>query len=78
MFVRDYLGPTLEREGLSDVGIFVWDHNKEEAYQRFREVVADEETRKYVAGEAVHWYTGDHFETLEMREKAGAVFPEND
>lgn len=69
MFVRDYLGPTLEREGLSDVGIFVWDHNKEEAYQRFREVVADEETRKYVAGEAVHWYTGDHFEALEMVRK---------
>ena len=69
LFVRDYLGPTLEREGLSGVGIFVWDHNKEEAYQRFKEVVADETTRKYVAGEAVHWYTGDHFETLAMVRK---------
>lgn len=69
LFVRDYLGPELERAGLSDIGIFVWDHNKEEAYQRFKEVVADEKTRAYVAGEAVHWYTGDHFETLEMVRK---------
>ena len=68
-FVRDYLGPQLEAAGLSDIGIFVWDHNKEEAYQRFKEVVADEKTRNYVAGEAVHWYTGDHFETLEMVRK---------
>lgn len=68
-FVRDYLGPKLEAAGLSDVGIFVWDHNKEEAYQRFKEVIADEQTEKYVAGEAVHWYTGDHFEALEMVRK---------
>ena len=68
-FVRDYLGPALDKAGLSDIGIFVWDHNKEEAYQRFKEVVSDEKTRNYVMGEAVHWYTGDHFETLEMVRK---------
>lgn len=68
-FVRDYLGPALEKAGMEDVEIFVWDHNKEDAYQRFKEVVADEKTRKYVKGEAVHWYTGDHFEALEMVRK---------
>ena len=68
-FVRDYLGPKLEEAGLSDIGIFVWDHNKEEGYQRFKEVIADEKTRKYVKGEAIHWYTGDHFETIEMVRK---------
>lgn len=74
-FVRDYLGPALEAAGLSDIGIFVWDHNKEEAYQRFKEVVADEKTRNYVTGEAVHWYTGDHFETLEMVRR---MYPEKE
>ena len=68
-FVRDYLGPKLEEAGFSDIGIFVWDHNKEEGYQRFKEVIADEKTRKYVKGEAIHWYTGDHFETIEMVRK---------
>lgn len=74
-FVRDYLGPALEKAGLSDIGIFVWDHNKEEAYQRFKEVIADEKTKKYVTGEAVHWYTGDHFESLEMVRK---MYPEKE
>lgn len=53
-FVRDYLGPKLEEAGLSDIGIFVWDHNKEECYQRFKEVIADEKTRKYVKGGPNH------------------------
>lgn len=66
VFVRDYLGPELENTGLSKVGIYVWDHNKEELYQRFKEVVADPNTEKYVAGVAAHWYTGDHFEGIEM------------
>ena len=69
LFVREYLGPTLEKEGLSDVGIFVWDHNKEEAYQRFKETVADETAKKYIKGAAVHWYTGDHFEAIELIKK---------
>lgn len=68
-FVRKYLGPALEQAGLSDIGIYVWDHNKEEAYQRFKETIADEETRSYVSGAAVHWYTGDHFEAVEMIRK---------
>lgn len=66
LFVREYLGPQLEKAGLSEVGIFVWDHNKEEAYQRFKETVSVEETRKYVKGAALHWYTGDHFEAIEL------------
>lgn len=68
-FVRDYLGPALERAGLSDVAIFVWDHNKEEAYKRFKDTVADEQTLKYVTGAAIHWYTGDHFEAIELIRK---------
>ena len=66
LFVREYLGPLMEREGLSDVDIFVWDHNKDDAYRRFKETIEDEETSKYVKGVAVHWYTGDHFEALDM------------
>lgn len=69
LFVREYLGPALEQAGLSDIGIFVWDHNKEEAYQRFKEVMADAETRRYIKGAAVHWYTGDHFEAVELIRK---------
>lgn len=65
-FVRDYLGPAFEKAGLLDVKIFVWDHNKEEGYARMKAVIADPDTRKYVSGAAMHWYTGDHFEAIEL------------
>ncbi len=70
VFVRDYLGPTLEREGLSDVQIFVWDHNKEILFERANGVLSDEKAAKYTAGVAFHWYSGDHFEAVSLvREK---------
>lgn len=68
-FVRDYLGPELAGAGLCDVKIFIWDHNKEEAYARVRETLADQAVSDYVSGIAVHWYTGDHFEALEVLKK---------
>ena len=64
-FLRDFLYPTLQAEGLGDVGIYIWDHNKERAYERTRDIV-DEETAPMIEGCAFHWYTGDHFETLQM------------
>lgn len=70
VFVRDYLGPTFEKEGLSDVKIFVWDHNKEILFERAKGVLEDEQAAKYTAGVAFHWYSGDHFEAVALvREK---------
>lgn len=69
-FVRDYLGPELEKEGLGDVKILVWDHNKEILFDRASGVLKDKEAAKYTAGVAFHWYSGDHFESISMvREK---------
>lgn len=65
-FVSGYLGPALEKAGLLEVKILVWDHNKEEGYARMKAVIADSDTRKYVSGTAMHWYTGDHFEAIEL------------
>ncbi|HEY6118950.1 MAG TPA: hypothetical protein VIV66_03275, partial [Pyrinomonadaceae bacterium] len=33
-FLKNYLGPTLQREGLADKKIIVWDHNRDLIYQR--------------------------------------------
>lgn len=65
-FVRNHLGPVFEREGLSHIRIFIWDHNKEALYDRVSVTLADEKTREYVSGIAVHWYTGDHFEAISL------------
>jgi glucosylceramidase len=64
-FLRDYLYPTLQKKGLSDVAIYIWDHNKERVYERACEIV-DETTAGMIEGIAFHWYSGDHFETLQM------------
>lgn len=68
-FVKDYLGPMMEKEGLSDCNIFIWDHNKESLVERVEGTLTQEKTRKYVKGAAVHWYTGDHFEALDLVRK---------
>lgn len=69
IFVQEYLGPALQAAGLSEVQIFIWDHNKDEAYQRVKKVLADGNKEQYIKGAAVHWYTGDHFEAIELIKK---------
>lgn len=64
-FLRDYMWPALEKNGLTDIEVFIWDHNKERAFERACEII-DEETDRMVAGIAFHWYSGDHFEALRM------------
>ncbi len=73
IFVKEFLGPTLEKEGLGHVQIFIWDHNKEEMYQRVKATFAVEGCSDFVAGIAMHWYTGDHFDAIKATKKA---FPE--
>lgn len=69
VFLRDYLYPAMERHGLTDVEIFIWDHNKERVFERACEII-DDTTVHMVKGIAFHWYSGDHFESLQMvREK---------
>lgn len=68
-FLRDHMYPALVRNHLSEVEIFIWDHNKERIFERACEVI-DEVTNKMVAGVAFHWYSGDHFEAVGLvREK---------
>lgn len=64
-FLRDYLWPSLQENDLDDIEVFIWDHNKERAYERACEII-DDTTDHMVAGIAFHWYSGDHFEALSM------------
>ncbi|MBU1404177.1 MAG: glucosylceramidase [Proteobacteria bacterium] len=63
-FVRDYLGPTLRKEGLGHLNLMIWDHNRDAIYERARVVYDDPEAAQYVWGAAFHWYVGDHFDNL--------------
>lgn len=64
-FLRDYVWPSLVAHGLDDIEIYIWDHNKERAFE-WAEAIIDAETDHMIAGIAFHWYSGDHFEALRM------------
>lgn len=64
-FLRDYMWPALCAHGLEDIEIYLWDHNKERAFE-WAQTIIDEETDPMIAGIAFHWYSGDHFEALRM------------
>lgn len=64
-FLVEFMRPALLRHGLGDVEVFLWDHNKERAYEWMREA-AEGEAAEMVAGLAFHWYSGDHFESLDL------------
>ena len=55
-FLKNYLGPTLEKEGLGDKNIIVWDHNRDLLFQRANVILNDPEASKYVWGTGFHWY----------------------
>ena len=64
-FIGKFLGPTLKENNISSK-IFGWDHNKERLYERAKEVLKNPYAYNYIDGFAYHWYTGDHFETLDL------------
>jgi glucosylceramidase len=55
-FLKNYLGPTMKREGLGDKKIIAWDHNRDLVYQRARTLLADPNAARYVWGIGFHWY----------------------
>ncbi len=58
-FVRDYLGPQLEKDG-HQVKILGYDQNREHLEEWVDEMYRDEVTRKYFDGTAIHWYASTY------------------
>ena len=65
-FIDKYLISALDEEGLSDIKIMIWDHNKECVYDRAKKILSNERVNKRVWAVAHHWYSGDHFEGLRL------------
>jgi glucosylceramidase len=55
-FLKNYLGPTLRREGLADRKIIAWDHNRDLIYQRATTILSDPAAARFVWGIGFHWY----------------------
>ena len=55
-FLKNYLGPTMDKQGLGDKKIVVWDHNRDLMNQRANVIFDDPEASKYAWGMGFHWY----------------------
>jgi glucosylceramidase len=55
-FLKNHLGPTLEKEGLGDKNIIVWDHNRDLIVNRANTIFDDPVASKYAWGIGFHWY----------------------
>ena len=64
-FVRDELGPALAQNGLHDVRLLIWDHNRDVMVERASTVLSDPAAARYVWGTAFHWYVVDCFDNVQ-------------
>lgn len=64
-FLSGFMYPAMQKYGLTDIEIYLWDHNKERVYEWMRDII-DETTDPMIAGACFHWYSGDHFEALDL------------
>ncbi|CAN5736727.1 glycoside hydrolase family 30 protein [soil metagenome] len=63
-FVSDYLGPRLQKDGLSNIPILGYDQNRGDELEKWAKVMfEDKKAAKFFGGTAVHWYasTYDYF-----------------
>jgi O-glycosyl hydrolase len=55
-FLKNYLGPTISKQGLANKKIIVWDHNRDLINQRANTIFDDSVAAKYAWGIGFHWY----------------------
>ena len=77
-FVKNFLGPTLKKNGLGDKKLICWDHNRDLIYQRASTLLNDQEAAKYIWGIGFHWYetwTGSAMQ-FENLKRVNEAFPD--
>ncbi|MCX6236877.1 MAG: glycoside hydrolase family 30 protein [Bacteroidia bacterium] len=77
-FVKNFLGPTLHKNGMGDKKLIAWDHNRDLIYQRASILLGDSVAAKYIWGIGFHWYetwtgSGMQFENLK---RVNEAFPD--
>jgi glucosylceramidase len=77
-FIKNFLGPTLHKNGMDDKKLIAWDHNRDLIYQRANVLLSDSAAAKYIWGIGFHWYetwtgSGMQFENLK---RVNEAFPD--
>jgi glucosylceramidase len=76
-YIKSYLGPTLNKNGMGDKKLIAWDHNRDFIYQTASTILNDPEAAKYVWGIGYHWYetwTGSSM-LFDNEKKVSEAFP---
>ena len=55
-FLKNFLGPTLWKNGFKSKKVIIWDHNRDLIYQRATTTLNSAEALKYSSGIGFHWY----------------------
>ncbi|ACB74553.1 glycoside hydrolase family 30 protein [Opitutus terrae] len=72
-FVRDHLGPTLQKAGLGDMRLIGFDHNRDIFEKRAAALFGDPASAQYLWGSAIHWYVSEDFAASS---RVHAAFPQ--
>ena len=64
-FLRDHLGPALQRAGLGQVKIIIWDHNRDRFFDFVKKIYDDPRAAQYAWGAGFHWYSADCFDNVQ-------------
>jgi glucosylceramidase len=79
-FIRDYLGPTLHKNGLANKKLMAWDQNRDFIYQQASVILNDKKAAKYVWGIGYHWYEKYAYQGSNMQfdnvKKVKEAFPD--
>ena len=78
-FIKNFLGPTLQKNNMASKKLIAWDHNRDLIYQRASTLLNDPLAAKYIWGMGFHWYetwtgSAQNFENLK---RVNEAFPEN-
>ena len=63
-FIKNYLGPTLNKEGLASKKLIGWDHNRDMLFHRADTLLGDPQAAKYLWGIGFHWYEKWHGDSI--------------
>lgn len=72
-FIKNYMGPTLEKNQMQDCRIIAWDHNRDFAYHYVADMLNDPETAKYIWGVGFHWYDRGKYENIDQVKRASRI-----
>jgi glucosylceramidase len=75
-FIRDHMGPALERGGHGDVNLLIYDQNRDDLEHWTDAILGDPRTAEYVYGTAIHWYASTVKVFEDTLERVNAKFPD--